>query len=409
MSSSKQIAFLCHPYHRGGVTRWMADAAMAYADAGWQVYFVTVQPKVVFLSGRGRETMIGLLHKRATAVQVISAQVGREFELGTPEYRAYIYMRLLSRVPVGTPVILSDDSAVWSAACQMHRSYQLIGVLHSDDEHYYRHATHYYDKVTTLVCVSGRVKRIAMQRVPQIKEDKIHVIPCGIHLPKVNQQPVNDTSLLRLAYVGRITEYQKRVTDLAAVCKILDEMQVGFHMDIVGDGVDRAMLEQKFKDAGVMRRATFHGWLSQEKVAERLSATDIMLLTSDFEGTPISMMEALAAGCGFAGTRVSGIEDYEHHALAPGCLVVFAVGDAAEAAGKISNLSAVPAAKRRQAARQLAEAEFSMKICLDRYNRVLANLPPATAPIAPIGFPLYRQIYAHVLATARYLKSKITS
>ena len=48
MNAKRQLAFLCHPYHRGGVTRWMVDAAANAASAGHTVWFVTVQPSAEF-------------------------------------------------------------------------------------------------------------------------------------------------------------------------------------------------------------------------------------------------------------------------------------------------------------------------------------------------------------------------
>ena len=403
MSGNQRIAFLCHPYHRGGVTRWMADAALAFAENGHEVYFITVEPAKDFFSAKGRETLLQLLNKEDNAIHIITTKAGSEFEFGTRDYRAYIYRKLMLKLPPGTPVILSDDDTIWTAATLLHNTYPIVGVLHADDENYYTLAEKYFRQVSVFVCVSERVSRNVMQRVPQISEDTVFTIPCGINLPAAVNNG-HDGNILQLVYIGRISEYQKRVSDLVKVCGLLHQRNVAFHLDIIGDGNDKTSLENKFKEARLEALVTFHGWQSQKKINEQLSVSDILILTSDFEGTPIAMMEALAAGCGIVGTRVSGIEDYELHPMAADCFAVFDVGYIEVAADKISKIAAIPVHVRQMAARKIAESEFSMDVCLDRYTRAIDTIKKTTVPAPMVTIPLMALLYSRVIATARYLK-----
>ena len=399
MSEKKSIAFLCQPYHRGGVTRWMADAAIAYAIKGYEVYFVTLEPEVEFYSGKGRETMVQLLRKVPNKVHLVSKSVGREFEFGLPEYNAFVYKKLMiASVPVGTPVILSDDPVVWQAACDLKNSYPIVGVLHADEPHYYKLAEKHHREVPVFVCVSARVATLVAEKTPAIDPSRIFVVPCGIELPPVNSN-TEVSEKLRLVYVGRITDYQKRSGDLAKVAMLLKQKNVPFHLTIVGDGLEtKVALQKKIQEEGLNDSVTFTGWLSQAQVHERLCESDVLVLTSDFEGMPIAMMEGLASGCGFVGTRVSGIEDYEFHPSAADCFRVFAVGDMDDAIMKIQELKGKPIAARRAAARRIAEEQFSMDICLSRYNKAIETVPAAT--------------YAPTLASvsiADVVKSKLAS
>lgn len=63
------IAFLCYPYHRGGVTRRMADLAIKIRRQGSTCWFIAPQPRSPFVNGRGRPTMVDLSrpHHRASA------------------------------------------------------------------------------------------------------------------------------------------------------------------------------------------------------------------------------------------------------------------------------------------------------------------------------------------------------
>ena len=407
MAEHKRIAFLCHPYHRGGVTRWMADAAIAFAHNGWEVYFITVRPSVVFFSGKGRETLAELIEKGKSGVKILSANVGRAFEFGTQEYRAYIYAQLFKGLPEGTPVILSDDEAVWEAAAMVRDVYPMVGVLHADETYYYSLAEKYINKLSALVCVSERVKRTIIEKLPGADTDIIYTIPCGINLPAANfNRRAGD--ILQLVYVGRISEYQKRVSDLVKVCALLHQSNRAFHMHIIGDGGEKTELENKLNEAGLGSLVTFHGWLSQKEVGIRLATYDILVLTSDFEGTPIAMMEALAAGCGVVGTRVSGIEDYEQHPLAENCFALFDVGDIAAARLKIGKIAAVAVNTREQAARKLAESEFSMEVCVAKYTGVISAIP-AVLHVSIANVKMSRQaiIYSRIIAMSRYLRVKL--
>jgi len=406
MSDKQRIAFLCHPYHRGGVTRWMADAAIGYAKRGMEVYFVTVEPAKEFFSAKGRETLLQLLSKEQNSVHILKVKAGSEFEFGTTEYRAYVYKKLLAELPPGTPVILSDDIAVWEAATALHNSYPIVGVLHADEEQYYKLAEKYYKRVAALVCVSSRVNNTTRSRVPGFNSDHLYTIPCGINLPEISPGVPGNT-IFRLVYVGRVSDYQKRTGDLVSICGLLVKNNVAFYLSIIGDGEAKNQLENRFKENGLDRCVAFLGWLSQEQVGIHLSRSDVLILTSDFEGMPIAIMEALAAGCGVAGTRVSGIEDYELHPLAPDCLSVFTVGDIVDAVNKINKVAATPKGIRQQAARKLAEAEFSIQVCLEKYLKVIASISLVPLPPAIIRLSPFRLFYSNLLSAARSIKVSI--
>lgn len=405
MTEKKRIAFLCHPYHRGGVTRWMADAAITAAATGYNVYFVTVNPVKEFISAGGRATMLSLLSSNGESVSIISVDVDYSFEFGSEAYRADVYRGLILRdVPVGTPIIVSDDMAAWHAAAAVADKYPMIGVLHGDQDYYYSRAIAFHRQLTLCVCVSGRVKKNLLEKCKEIDKGKVHIIPCGITLPEF----VPDTKpneLTRLVFVGRLTDYEKRAYDLISICEQLKQQCFPFQLHIAGnDESSKVEFTEKLRECGAEGNVTFHGWLSGAEVQHLLSGSDILLLTSNSEGMPLVMMEALAAGCGFVGTRVSGVEDFEHHALAEDCVRVYSVGDMQGAIAGIRAIAAMPEASRRVAARKLAEIEFRMEVCLNKYAAAIAAT--AGKKVEPKTFKLsfFSKLQSRLIATARYLK-----
>jgi glycosyltransferase involved in cell wall biosynthesis len=385
----------------------MADAAIAYSRQGLEVYFIAVSPRSEFFSARGRETLLQLIKKEPNTVHIISERVGYEFEFGTPEYRAWIYKNMIIRLPPGTPIVLSDDHSVWEAATWLQNVYPIIGVMHADEEHYYALAEKYSKKTDVFACVSNRVRENTRKRIPAFDAARIFTIPCGIHLPELKRVPPVDGTL-RLIFVGRIAAYQKRAGDLVKIAKALTAKGIKYHLEIIGDGDLRQSLQDDVRAEGLNEVVTFPGWLSQQEVATHLATSDILLLTSDFEGTPIAMMEAFAAGCGMVGTRVSGIEDYEHHALAASCLGVYEVGDIPGAVACIEKIAAIPAAARSEAARALAEQEFSMDVCLKKYSEAMSMMQPRAGSVPTIELSSGKVLYSKSISLARYLKMTLT-
>src|SRR5204863_5725078 len=85
------------------------------------------------------------------------------------------------------------------------------------------------------------------------------------------------------------------------------DRNVDAYLMLVGDGPDRKQLERNAHDLGIGRRCLFLGY--QDDVAGYYGAIDVLLLPSANEGTPVSVIEALAAERPAVATRVGGTPD----------------------------------------------------------------------------------------------------
>ena len=169
---------------------------------------------------------------------------------------------------------------------------------------------------TRLVAVSPEVRDdlVALGVAPA---SKFAVIRLGIEL----DQRVGDGAVTRaearrqlgvsgdtflVGWVGRMTAVKR--TDLVVrTLERLVEGGVDARLLLVGDGPDRDGLERYAHELGVARRCLFLGY--QEDVARWYDAIDVLLLPSVNEGTPVSVIEALAAERPAVATRVGGIPD----------------------------------------------------------------------------------------------------
>jgi len=72
-------------------------------------------------------------------------------------------------------------------------------------------------------------------------------------------------------------------------------------------GKNRDQLEAQARDLGIRNQVRFLGLRTD--IPEVLGAMDVFVLSSDFEGNPLSVMEAMASGLPIVSTAVGGIPD----------------------------------------------------------------------------------------------------
>jgi len=124
------------------------------------------------------------------------------------------------------------------------------------------------------------------------------VIPFGIETPESYINRVYDNnSKINIVYTGRIVQKQKRVADLTKIVNLLVNRNVDFQLTIVGDGKFKTQLEEMMKEYVEMGFVIFTGELKNAEVLNILDDQDIFILTSDYEGLPISLLEAMSRGC----------------------------------------------------------------------------------------------------------------
>jgi glycosyltransferase involved in cell wall biosynthesis len=109
-----------------------------------------------------------------------------------------------------------------------------------------------------------------------------------------------------VGWFGRMTAV-KRTDDLLSMLAGVRERGIDALLLLVGDGDDRPRLEQRAHDLGLARSCLFLGY--QQDVAPWYAVCDAVVLTSASEGTPVTIIEALAAGRAVVATNVGGVPD----------------------------------------------------------------------------------------------------
>lgn len=96
----------------------------------------------------------------------------------------------------------------------------------------------------------------------------------------------------RILYVGRLESKNKKPERVLNVWSNICREYEDWHLDIVGDGPEKEKLEQMVSWYG-LQRIHFYGFQQPERFYQSAS---LLLLTSDFEGFPLVIVEAMSYG-----------------------------------------------------------------------------------------------------------------
>jgi glycosyltransferase involved in cell wall biosynthesis len=206
---------------------------------------------------------------------------------------------------------------------------------------------------------------------------KLSVVPNGIPAPARIPEPdpalrmklLEGRSGFLVLTLARLHEQKGHADLLAAAAQVPDATFV-----LAGDGPLRGELEQRARQLGVAGRCVFLG--HRRDVPALLAAADVFVLPSLYEGLPVSVLEAMAAGRPVVATAIGGTDEAVRDEVT-GLLVP--PHDPAALAAAIGRLRADPALARRLAAagRDRVEREFSSEATalrvMEIYDEVLAG------------------------------------
>lgn len=112
---------------------------------------------------------------------------------------------------------------------------------------------------------------------------------------------------LLVTIVGRLVPVKNHALFLNAAARVLEQMPEA-RFAIVGDGELREDLEAQTEALGIRSAVTFTGW--QREVVPIYADSDLLVISSLNEGTPFTVIEALATGCPVVATSVGGLPDF---------------------------------------------------------------------------------------------------
>lgn len=174
----------------------------------------------------------------------------------------------------------------------------------------------------------------------------------------------------RVALFGSRLEAQKDVPTLLAAMAMLAARRPDLHLVIAGQGSLQDDLRARAAALGISARVSFVG--VRLDMPDLLRAADLFVLSSIWEGLPMVILEALAAGCPIVSTAVGGVPaavvDGETGLLVP-------PSDPSALAGALERMVGDDALRRRVAAagRALFAERFSAAAMARRYEALYVD------------------------------------
>ncbi len=168
-----------------------------------------------------------------------------------------------------------------------------------------------------MIAVSDQVKNsmVAELGLPDARTDRIAVVPNGVPIPdlltgnqreEVRRKYGVGMDEIMVVGVGRLTR-QKNFKDLIQALSAVEHSFDRWRCVVAGEGELRKDLIHRSEVAGLAAKISFPGHVAD--VRGLLGAADVFCLPSIYEGLPLVLLEAMAAGLPIAAYAIDGVTD----------------------------------------------------------------------------------------------------
>lgn len=184
--------------------------------------------------------------------------------------------------------------------------------VHGPDEFYdvTRHALACKIEAASLICcISYFTRSQLMKLTSPALWHKFHVVRLGVDIREFIPQPFRAIpETFEVLCVGRLVPAKGQHILLRSVHQ-LSRLGYNVRLRLVGDGPDRASLEQYCLTHDLGTRVIFEGAVNQDRVHSFFERADLFVLASFAEGIPVVLMEAMASEVACIATWITGIPE----------------------------------------------------------------------------------------------------
>jgi glycosyltransferase involved in cell wall biosynthesis len=266
--------------------------------------------------------------------------------------------------------------------------YQELGIPYHppDFESYYEQFTSVLPLCTEVAALSPKLIEHCREKLPVSKKLSI--------LPAMSDEFINGRTPHHPA-PDRITfGFAARMEELKGPMVLIEAFAVAHRqcadacLNIAGDGSQRQKIAARAKALEVASRYRYHGvYTHPEECRAFMESLDVFVMPSFTEGTPNSIVEAMACGKPIIASEVGGVPDM----IGADCGIVVPAGDVGALARAMVALARDAELRKRMgaAAQERYQKLFSPKVViplmLETYRRVIGNGHQTTEPISTNG------------------------
>lgn len=171
---------------------------------------------------------------------------------------------------------------------------KVLGYIHSDGAYYYDNAFLYAAITNRFISVSETANK-KMEELLSSNE-KVIFKRCPL-LITANKSYHKGEKTISLLFVGRISNESKGVYKLIEIAKYLEDENIKYHLNIVGNGPDLNELKNRFTNANLINEVIFTTDAdTPDKVKSFYEKADVLLILSSYEGGPLVLYEGMEFG-----------------------------------------------------------------------------------------------------------------
>ena len=251
------------------------------------------------------------LEKRGISVHFCE---GKRYKVLSHFYPSYL-TNAIKRI---SPQVLHSHSGIWYASSIASRMAGVPVMVHTEHGRHFpeKKIAIFFDRraiklTDRLVCVSEYLSRYMAEKV-KVPKNRIEIIKNGIALDNYKPRWITTSYPLRGKYgipedakllvtVGRLESVKGQEYLLEAFEKLAGQYK-NLCLWIIGDGSLREILSSYVKTKELENTVFFTG--NVNNVKDYLSESDVFILPSLSEGTPMALLEAMASGLTIVATRV---------------------------------------------------------------------------------------------------------
>lgn len=244
---------------------------------------------------------------------------------------------IISHLPCS--VIINFQGEMMYAAIAVKKLFptkiNIISVIHNDDSDVCiksKLAEAYLDKI---LCVSMDIRNKMLIKY-NITDDKLFYkeLPIDVDGKTEKTYTTDSSKPIIIGYAARLEIYQKRVDLLIPLIQILENHHCNYKLLIAGNGSYYDNLVD-FITQNEIKAVQLMGRLAREDMNEFWKKCDVFINVSEFEGSSISLLEAMASGVIPVVTEVSGTNEFIQNGKNG---YVYPVGDMEGIAGRVMEI-----------------------------------------------------------------------
>lgn len=224
-------------------------------------------------------------------------------------------MHMVDLLEANLPCVFVNNFAgcAFMAAIIIKKKYpdlvKIISVIHNDNKSLFDAHMMLKEYIDKVFCVSNQI-RTHMQELYEFDKSRYFFKEQPIEIDAKWNRDWNVTQPLRIGYAARLVKQQKRADLLVDLIACLEQRRIDYAFQIAGEGECEVIISDYIEKNKLEEKVQLLGRLPKEKMNQFWSNQDVFVNVSEYEGTSLSMLEAMSYGCVPVVTDVSGAREF---------------------------------------------------------------------------------------------------